>query len=130
MFQSHLAGSALDGTDGVGADPQDWMLQAVSEAGGVAQTLVGRGIEELTGTPATPAPAPQSAQVPTTGSTMLPGQVSPNGLPTVNPNDIIPAPAPKGPNKMLLFGGLAAAGLVGYLWYTGKIGGRKRRRRR
>lgn len=134
MFESHLAGSALDGTPGLGQDPAgaeeaDWMVRTVQEAGGALRQLTSAGIEHMTGVPGAELPSPQDAQVPGPGINQLPGQVPPNQLPAVDPNMVMvrPPPVRNNMNRILLVGGIAAAGIVGWMWYTGRLGGRKRR---
>lgn len=133
MFESHLAGNSLEGDENPGNTSDDWMVEAVRSAGGTVHNLVGSGIQEMTGAPVSPLSSPQSAQIPGSVINTVPGQVPPYMLQATNPNALataaLPPPPSAGPSKLLIYGGLGAAALVGYLWYTGKIGGRKRRRR-
>jgi len=133
MFESHLASNAPDTDGNLGNDPEDWMVEAIQSTGGAVHNLIGTGIQEMTGAPISPLSPSQSAQIPGSTINQIPGQVPPYMLRSVNSNEMStlpPSPPPSRPNKLLIYGGLGAVALVGYLWYTGKIGGRRKGRRR
>lgn len=133
---SHLAGGSMLGSldtnmppdqsaaEALAADGDNWMVQAIDAGRDTIKDVVNMA----TGTNLS---APQAQNLPTSQAAALPG-TSMQSLPAINPNTLQQNQRQAdGNRKLLIIGGLAAAGLASYfLFFKGKKTTKRRTRRR